>query len=305
MLRSLFATILLSSFCCLVQADTIKLLIPFAPGGVADAAARTVAKQLNQQLPGYNFVPEIQAGAGGAIAAANLARLTGNETVLMLHSINVVVHSTKTGAQYGMHDIQPVSHIGTFPMFLCVNRDGSANSIPKFLTSAKFYGSSGIGSGNSIAMAMLLQQNNKNMTHVPYKGEAQAMIDVAGGSLDSVFSSLSGARAYLDDGRVIALGVTGNKRHPAMPHVPTLAEQGIKGVDQPINWLTLFANNSADPALVKKIQTALDAAIKQSPEVYENLGLITKDRRVKDLNKFMESEVIKIHRLAPLLELSK
>jgi tripartite-type tricarboxylate transporter receptor subunit TctC len=301
MLKRLFVMAMLT-VSATVYADTIKILIPFAPGGVADAAGRIIAKQLNERLPEHNFVPEIQSSSGGVVATQRLARALGHETILMIHSVNIVGASTKPGSQYTMHDVQPIVHVGTFPMFLCVNRDGPVNTLHKFMTSAKFYGSSGIGSGNSIAMAVLQQQNGQNMTHIPYKGEVQALIDVAGNNLESVFSSLSGAKPYLEDGRVIALGVTGNKRHPAMPNVPTLLEQGVKGVDGPINWLTLFSNNSADPVLIKKIQTALDTALKQTPDAYEKLGLIVKDRRTKDLRKFMESEAIKLYQLAPALE---
>lgn len=301
MLKKFFAALgLMTVFAA--QADNIKIIVPYAPGGSGDITARTIVKHLNERIPAHTFVAEIHSGAGGAIAAQMLARSTGKDTVLMLHSLNVVVNSIKLGSQYTMHDFQPIVHLGSVPMFLCVKNNGPLNTLPKFLKSSVFYGSSGVGSGNSIAMAMLQQHTGQDMVHVPYKGEAPALIDVTGGSLSAVFSTLSGAKPYLDDGRLITLGVTGKQRHPSMPHIPTLHEQGVKGVDSPINWFMVFANNSADPDLIKQVQSALDSAIKSEPETYAKLGTITQGRYTKDLQQFIQSEVIKLYRLLPALE---
>jgi len=302
MLKHFVTAIALALYSFAAQADNIKLIVPYAPGGSGDITARIIAKHLNERIPAHNFVPEIHSGAGGAIAAQMLARSTGKETVLMLHSLNVVVNSTKSGAGYTMLDFQPIVHLGAVPMFLMVKKDGPLDTLPKFLKSQVFYGSSGVGSGNSIAMAMIQQHTKQNMTHVPYKGEAPALIDVAGGNLGAVFSILSGAKPYLDDGRLVVLGVTGKLRHPAMPDVPTLKEQGINAVSGPINWFMVFANNSADPVLVKQVQNALDNATKTEANTYAKLGTITQGRYTKDLQQFIQSEAIKVYQLLPTLE---
>jgi tripartite-type tricarboxylate transporter receptor subunit TctC len=301
MFKFLFPTII-ALFSLVAQAENIKFIVPYAPGGSGDLTARMIAKHLNQRIPDHNFVPEIHAGAGGAIAAQMLARAQNNETVIMLHSLNVVVNSTRAGAQYTMLDFQPIVHLGSVPMFLMVKKDGSINTLPKFLKSKVFYGSSGIGSGNSIAMAMLQKTTGQDMIHVPYKGEAPALIDVAGGNLDAVFSTLSGASHYINSQRLLTLGVTGRHRHPAMPDVLTLYEQGVVGVDSHINWFMLFANNSADPVLIKQIQSALNSAIKEESETYIKLGTVTQGRYTKDLQQFIQREAIKVYRLMPLLE---
>lgn len=301
MLKKLFAAVALTAVFA-AQADNIRLIVPYAPGGSGDITARTITKHLNERIPAHNFVPEIHSGAGGAIAAQILARSTGKETVLMLHSVNVVVNSTRSGAQYTMHDFQPIVHLGSVPMFLTVKQAGPLDTLPKFLKSPVFYGSAGIGSGNSIAMAMLQQQTGQDMTHVPYRGEAPALADLAGGTLGAVFSTLSGTKPYVDDGRLVVLGVTGKHRHPAMPHIPTLYEQGVKGVDGSINWFMVFANNSADSVLIKQVQDALGAAIKTESDTYAKLGIVTQGRYTKDLQQFIQSEAIKLYRLLPTLE---
>jgi tripartite-type tricarboxylate transporter receptor subunit TctC len=302
MLKNLVVGIMLAVVGISACAENIKILVPYAPGGIGDASVRVIAKQLNEAIPEHRFVPETIAGAGGAIAAQKLANTTGKETVLMLHSLNVVMHSIKSGARYTMHDFQPVVHVGAIPMFLVVKSDGPVNTLPKFLNSAEFYGSSGVGAGNAIAMVMLQQATGKNMVHVPYKGEIPALTDIAGGNVDSAFSSLSGAKAFLDSGKLVALGVTGSKRHPAMPLVPTFKEQGIDGVSGPINWLIVFANNSADPKLIKQVQVALNNAINKNPEVYQQLGYITHGRYKNNLQQFTTSEAIKLYQLLPALE---
>ena len=162
-----------------VQAETIRIVVPFAPGGAADQAARV----LEQTLTAYtqnNYVVEYRQGAGGAIGANYVAKSRGTETILMVHSLALVVNSLQSESGYSLEEFEPVATLGTLQLALITNPKSTVNTLTKLLstTDPVFFGSSGNGSATHIAGEIFGSNTGVNMIHVPYKGEAAALTDV-------------------------------------------------------------------------------------------------------------------------------
>jgi len=289
------------------HANTVKIIVPYAPGGGGDQVARLLSAHLNEKIKGYNFPLDFQVGAGGAIAAQNLANTTGSETVIMLHSLNVIVNSIGPDAKYNLKQFRPILVLGGMPMVLSVKANGPVSTLPAFLKTPNtiFYGSAGIGSGGYVAMAMLQNILDKDMIHVPYKGEAPALVDLAAGQVTATFSTVGAAVPLYEANKINIIGITGKRRSTTLPAVPTLLEQGIKGMDGPINWMAIFVNNSADPALVNKIQTALFDAVKENSDAYSKLGLDLSQTSKDNVPGFIEQENLKMQRMLSKIGASK
>jgi tripartite-type tricarboxylate transporter receptor subunit TctC len=271
-------------------ATDIRIIVPFAAGGLGDQSARAIEKILSQNTP-YRYTVEYRTGAGGQIGTKYVVDKKSSETVLLIHSAAVVIHSIVDTPVYQLTDLIPVATIGTTPMLLITHKDSHVNTLNKLLTTTDpvFYGSSGNGSSKHIAGEILKDSTKQNLIHVPFRGEAAAFPDLLSGRVSLLFAS-SGLIKGHDNIKVLA--VAGPTRHQDYPDAPTLAEHGIKGFDVDLGWLVLLANPGADPAIIKKIQTAINLSVKDPVHVraLSAAGVDVEKDNTLGTKQFLDSE---------------
>lgn len=280
-------------------AQPIKIVVPFSAGGVADLTARTLEQVLVANTP-FKYSIEYKVGAGGAIGASHVAKSRGNETVLMIHSLSLVVNSLSTDASYALTDFEPVATLGSVQLALVTNPKSPVNSMNRLLatTNPVTFGSAGIGSAAHAASDMFAASTGKTVIHVPYKGDSAALIDILSNNINLLFLAVGSVR----DQPVTILAVTGTRRHRDLSQTPTLHELGIRGFENSGNWLVLVANTTADPRVLEQIRQALATALTQDPDLFQRAGVDTDRRQLFATRQFLQNEQ---QRMKKLLEKTK
>lgn len=276
------------------HADTIKIVVPFAPGGAADQAARLLEKVLTNKTQ-HNYIIDYRSGAGGAIGATYVAKNRNNETVLLIHSLALIVNSLSQDATYQLSEFEPVATLGSIQLALITNPNSRVNTMQKLLSTTEpvFFGSSGIGAATHVAGEVFGKETSVKMTHVPYRGEAAALTDILANNIDTLFTSVSVAQGQ----SVKVLAVTGTKRSKEFPAVPTLQEQGIKGFETSPNWLVIVANTTADQSIVSTIKTALSSALREDPDLFAKAGVDTNRQQLYNTQQFLVAEQQRMRKL--------
>jgi tripartite-type tricarboxylate transporter receptor subunit TctC len=261
----------------------ITIIVPQPPGGGTDIISRIVAQQLSEQL-GKPVVIENKAGAGtlvGTDAAAKAA--PDGYTLLAGLTANMAVNPSlfKTLPYDPIRNFTPVGMMAEFPFVLVVSKDFPAKSVKDLIAMAKAkpgtinFASAGNGSGQHLSAELFKLMASVDMTHVPYRGAAPAYSDVISGRTPVFFDNLASALGHIKGGTVRALGVTGNKRAPLLPDVPTIAEAGVPGYQNYV-WFGLWAPKKTPQPVVEKLYAEIRKAV-ATPSVKER---ITKDAGV-------------------------
>ena len=258
-------------------AKPVRLLVPFAPGGVADTSARVIAEQLSRRL-GQQVMVENKAGASGNIGtqAVALAEPDGYTLLLAFDGTMVInPHVFEKVPFDTLNDFTPVGKIGDAVLVLVAHPGVNAKNLKELIALSKsqsgglFYGTSGSGGTAHVACELFKQKTGANLTHMAYKGGAQAMVDVLGGNIPLGFVAVAGAAQHIKTGRVNALAITGSQRISSLPQVPTFMESGVPEVD--VNsWVGLLAPAKTPRAVVERLNTELNAVL-ADPEVKEKL----------------------------------
>ncbi len=255
----------------------IRLIVPFPAGGAADVMARGMAQRLGTEL-GQQVIVDNRGGAGGTTAAEAAAHATPDGYTLFFgtmgtQAINPALY--KKLRYDPVKDFAPISVTHLTPRVLVVGSHLSAKTLGELINLAKTkpegltYGSAGSGSSSHLAGAMFESMAGVKMLHVPYKGSAPLLADLLAGRVDMTFDSFVIYAEHIKTGRVRPLAVTSTKRLQALPHVPTVAETGIKGYEVS-NWLGLLAPAGLSKDLVTRIYTALGRAM-ATPALREQL----------------------------------
>ncbi len=227
---------------------TVTLTVGFAPGGGTDTAARIVAKKLSENI-GQSVVVENRAGAGGNIAAQHIANAHPDGYTISLSSVGPLSVSPalyKSLPYDPRRDIAPLTMGVVFPNVFVVNPKVPAKTLTEFVALAKArpgelnYASSGVGGAGHLAGELFKQAAGIDVVHVPYKGGGPAMTDLLGGRVTMYPAVPSTALPHIQAGKVRALAVTGPRRLPTMPDVPTVAESGYPGFEA-MNWYAFVA----------------------------------------------------------------
>jgi tripartite-type tricarboxylate transporter receptor subunit TctC len=245
----------------------IKLIVPVAPGGGADAVARMITEKMAQSL-GTTIIIENKAGASGSIAALEVARAAPDGYTLMqcfvaTHSTNPAVLRIKYDP---IADFAPVGMMAQTSNVLVVGEKNKAKDLQEFLAQARArqgdmsFSSAGNGSSTHLIMEYLENQAHVKLVHVPYKGAAPAMQDLLGGQVDAMFPSLTTALPHIKSGKLRALAVASSQRDPVLPGVPTVAEQGFAGFSA-IQWWGLCAPARTPEPVVARLNKALNEAL--------------------------------------------
>ena len=244
----------------------IRIVVAYAPGGSTDIAARLIADEVMQNQ-GWRMVIDNRAGGGTIIGTETVARATPDGYTL-LYATNAMVINTVLQEKLPydpIRDFAPVALVITQPLGVLVGPKLKAGSMKDLIAQAKAnpgklnFASSGNGSLQHIAGEMLRNNAGLNVVHVPYKGAGPAMIDLLGGNVDFMITSLLGTSEHIKSGRLKLLATTGAKRSGATPDTPTVAESGLPGYEA-ISWQGLVAPAKTDRATVDRLNGALRKA---------------------------------------------
>jgi tripartite-type tricarboxylate transporter receptor subunit TctC len=256
----------------------VHVIVGFAPGGAADVLARTIGQQVGQHW-GQPVVVENRPGASGMIAAEAVAKANPDGYTMLLASpgeIAVNPHLYPKMTYDALHDLEPVTLAGDTPLILLVDPASPFHSVDDVVAYARkkpgevSYASAGAGSAPHLAGKYLELLTGTSMLHVPYKGGSQAVAAMLAKEVTIYFSGLPPAIAQIRAGRLRALAVTGPKRSPLAPDVPTLDELGYKGFDI-TNWFAMFMPAGTPKAIVATAQTEIAAALER-PDVRQRLA---------------------------------
>ena len=245
----------------------IKLIVGFAPGGGTDIVSRILATKLTEIL-GQQVLVENRSGAAGTIAADLVAKSAADGYTLLAGHANSNAIAPNVMAKVpfdALNDFTPITYIGYTPNVLVVNPTVPAKSVEELVVLAKSkpgvltYASSGVGSTQHLAGALFNQISGTQMTHIPYKGSGQAVVDLVAGQVNVNFDTLPPVLEHIRAGRLRALAISSSKRMPQLPDVPTFEEKGIRGFDV-TNWYSLMGPKG----LPREIVSKLDDAMKKS-----------------------------------------
>lgn len=256
----------------------IRVIIPYAAGGSLDVVARVIGQRFQDQT-GQPLVIENRGGAGGLIGAEVAAKAAPDGyTLIMANAAQISI----APALYDKMpfdpaaDLVPVTHLVATPMILFVTAKSPMKSVAEIVAAAKAtpgevpFATPGNGTVGHLAMEMFAQRTGAKFLHVPYKGAAQALNDMAGGTLDVTFTLLASARGLMDGGVVKPLAIASAQRSPSLPQVPTFAELGLAGVDAPV-WLGMMAPKGTPAETVAKLDDEFRNTL-AAPEVKDRLA---------------------------------
>jgi len=256
----------------------VRILVPFPPGGPADALTRIAAEQLSTAL-GQPFVVENRPGAGGNIGMEQGARAAPDGYTLTLAPVGNLTVSPFIYAKLPydpFRDFAPITVLATVPNVLVVNAAVPARSVAELVALAKAkpgtlnYASAGNGSGPHLAGELFKRMAKVEMVHVPFNGAGPAMNAVLAGDVQVFFAQSAAALPQLKGGRVVALGVASPKRIDAAPELPTIAESGLPGFDV-TSWYALVAPAGTPAERIERIQSTLARAFAR-PDVREKIA---------------------------------
>ena len=252
----------------------IRIIVPFAAGGTADALARIVGDNLSERW-GSPVIVENKPGAQGNIGMALVAKSPPDGYTLALVPVgNAAVNPSlfKDLPYDPVKDFAPISQLAIVENVLVVNGNSTINTLEQLIALAKLkttnitYSTPGAGSQAHLAAELLAHATGIQLTHVPYRGLAPALTDVLNGEITMTFAQLSNAKQFIENGRLRALGVASKQRSPALPDVPTIAEAGKLPGFEAVSWYALMSPAQTPEAVVRKLAGEV-ASIMQLPGV--------------------------------------
>jgi len=258
---------------------SIRLVIPFPPGGATDVIGRIMAQELSKTL-NQQVVPDNRAGDSGNIGADLVAKSPADGYTLLMgaltsHAINTNLDKDKI--KYNLEkDFTPVAIVGVVPLVFVVNPSVPVKNMKEFITYAKAnpgkltFASSGAGAPQRLAMEMFRYQLGLDMLHIPYKGSGPAMTDLVGGQVLSMSETVPAALQFIQAGQLRALAVTTAKRISQLPDVPTVTEAtGLPNFDV-VSMFGIEAPAGTPPAIVNKLSADIKTIL-QRPDVQERM----------------------------------
>ena len=256
----------------------IRLVVPFPPGGATDIIGRVIAQQVSKGI-GQPVVVDNKPGAGGTIGATDIIKDAADGYTLLMttSSTHAIAPHLMPALKYDVaKDFTPIIHVADAASVLVVSPSLPVASARELIDHARRnptllnYASSGNGTIVHLTTEAFRSQADITMTHVPYKGTALSVPDVAAGTVHVLFDSIPSAIPHVRSGRLKALAVTGAKRSALWPELPTIAESALPGFSS-VTWFGVFAPRSMAPDLVLRIHGAFDKALR-TPDVQDALA---------------------------------
>ena len=248
--------------------QVIKIIVPFTAGGAVDVAARIIAPKLGDAI-GETVIIENRGGAGGMLGAAAVAQAAPDGYTLLFGTVST--HGTNSSVYTKLtydpvRDFAPIVLVSKSPLLMEVRPTLPAKSVAAFIALARSqpdkltFGSYGIGSINHLVAELFNTMADIQTHHVPYRGSAPMLADLMGGQIDYVFDGVSTSLGYVQSGTLRLLGIASSTRTPVLPDVPTIAESGLPGFDNPV-WFGLFAPAATPKSIVEKINSKMNAVL--------------------------------------------
>jgi len=255
----------------------IKLIVAYPPGGPVDTTGRVFARYLGEELK-QTVVVENRAGASGVIGADATAKATPDGYTLNFVAspsltISPIVQRSKLFNP--RTDFTLIGPVVNFANVLLIGPQIPAKTVSELVDYARknpekvTFGSAGFGGSNHLSAELLKQATNTQMLHVPYKGNAPAMVDVMGGKVTFMFDITSTGRAFIESGRARGLAVTSRERNPSLPNIPTMIEAGIANYEV-LGWFAVIGPKNIPQPIVDKLTAALNA-VKRNPEFIKSI----------------------------------
>ena len=280
-----FAACLLASLAGSGQAQDypakpIRLVVPFATGGVTDTIARVMADKLTQRL-GQNVIVENRPGGSGNPGTQYVAQSPPDGYTLLLVFDGTMVINPFVFAKIPfdtVKDFMPVTKLGDAALVLVAHPSVGAKNFAELMAYSKAnpgklsFGHSGTGGTTHVAGELLKQRTGLDMTHIPYKSGGQAVVDAIGGQVPLAYSAVAGAHAHVKSGKLVGIGVSTPRRVGSLPDVPTFIEQGVSGFDVS-SWVGIMAPAKTPRAVIDKLNGAIVAALKE-PDLRERFATL-------------------------------
>jgi tripartite-type tricarboxylate transporter receptor subunit TctC len=278
--------------------NNVRLVVPYAPGGTTDYAARQIAQKLTEQT-GKSFFVENKTGASGTIGTDMVAKSKPDGTTFQVNDTTYAMlpHLFKKLPWDHANDLIPVTTLAVTPLVVVVGTNAPYKSAKEFIDFARKnpgkanYGSGGNGSSTHLGAELLKQSAKLFITHIPYKGAGDAIRGVMSGEVDILVTAAPTAIPAIAGGRVRALMVTSPKRLPALPDVPTTAEVGLKDFNA-TNWFGLAAPKGTPKPIIDKLQSEVKKAL-SSPDLvkrFTDQGAEPGGMPVADFQKLVRDE---------------
>jgi tripartite-type tricarboxylate transporter receptor subunit TctC len=256
---------------------TVTLIVPFGAGGGTDNLARTFLPAFQEALGG-TVVIENRPGGGSTIGTEAAVRAAPDGyTVLLTDTAIMVNPALYDNLPYNtLEDLEPVSMIATGPVLLVAHPDAEADTLGDLIELARErpgqlpFASGGHGASTHLALELMQLETNTEVVHIPYGGSGPATTDLVAGHVQYMFNGISASRPHLDAGALKAIAVTSDERHPAVPDVPTFAEEGFPGVNPMSIWGAWVPVGTPEP-IIEKLSGALAEAV-GDPKVDASLG---------------------------------
>jgi tripartite-type tricarboxylate transporter receptor subunit TctC len=246
---------------------SVRLVVPFAPGGSTDVIARMMAQKLNE-IWGQTVIVDNRAGAGGNLGADIVAKSPADGYTLLFGTGSITINPQlyKKMPFDTKKDLVPVTNVASGPMLVVVPDDSPLTSVKDLIAQAKAkpgsinFGSAGVGSQVHLAGENFANAAGVDIVHVPYKGEAPAYTDLIAHQTQMMVGNFAAASALLGKGRLRALAVTSKQRMPSMPDVPTVSESGLPGFEN-TGWFGLLAPAGTPAPILAKIHADVVKAL--------------------------------------------
>lgn len=260
----------------------IRLIVPFATGGVTDTSARVLSDKLSR-LIGQQVIVENRPGGSGNPGTQYVAQSAPDGYTLLLAFDGTMVINPFVFPKIPfdtVKDFQPVTKLGDAALVLVAHPSLAVKNFSELMAYSKAnpgklsFGHSGTGGTTHVAGELLKQRTGLDMTHIPYKSGGQAVIDAIGGQVPLAYSAVAGAQAHIKSGKLVAIGVSSLKRIGSLPEVPTFSEQGVTGFEA-VSWVGILAPAKTPKAVMDRLHRDITAALRETDlrERFATLGI--------------------------------
>ncbi len=277
---------------------TTTIVVPNAPGGATDIIARIISKHLAVS-PDHQIIVENRGGANGNIGGKYVAAAAPNGHTLLLAPATNLIQFTRPEGYDPLVDLTPVALVADAPGLITISAKLQATTLSEFLDLARAksgafnFGSPGVGTVPHLSAERLQRAGGFKMTHVPYRGVAAAMVDLAGGTIQMAVSSLGSVQPFSEAGSVRIIAVTAKGRLRGAPEVPTLEELGWKGLEMS-TWWGIMAPKATSPRITQDLNRKLRETFEQRDaiDLLARVGIVARSESIDKFADFIRAEVI-------------